>query len=99
MPSPSPSLSEALQRVRKALRVSQLELALQLGISQRHVSFVENGRSRPSRELLIAWLRALEAPLVLSNEALLSAGYAPAYTWGSWTIPGWPMHNRPSTNC
>lgn len=87
MPSPSPSLSEALQRVRKARRVSQLELALQLGISQRHVSFVENGRSRPSRELLIAWLRALDAPLVLSNEALLTAGYAPAYTMGQLDDP------------
>lgn len=49
-------------------------------MSQRHVSFVESGRSRPSRELLIGWLQVLEAPLALSNEALLAAGYAPAYS-------------------
>lgn len=53
-----------------------MELALQLGISQRHVSFVETGRSLPSRNLLIAWLRALDAPLALSNAAMLAAGHA-----------------------
>jgi transcriptional regulator with XRE-family HTH domain len=83
----SPSLREALQRARKARRISQLELAMQLGVSQRHVSFVESGRSRPSRELLIAWLRALDAPLAHSNEALLTAGYAPAYTEGQLDDP------------
>jgi transcriptional regulator with XRE-family HTH domain len=76
----SPSLVETLQRTRRVRRISQLELALQLGVSQRHVSFVENGRSRPSRDLLVAWLQALDAPLALSNEALLAAGYAPAYS-------------------
>ncbi|MGN6151715.1 MAG: helix-turn-helix transcriptional regulator [Lysobacteraceae bacterium] len=75
-----PSLVETLQRFRRARRISQLELALRLGVSQRHVSFVENGRSRPSRDLLVAWLQALDAPLALSNEALLAAGYAPAYS-------------------
>lgn len=78
----SPSFTEILQRVRKARRISQLELALRLGVSQRHVSFVESGRSRPSRELLVAWLQALDTPLALSNEALLAAGYAPAYSEG-----------------
>jgi transcriptional regulator with XRE-family HTH domain len=76
----SPSLVKTLQRTRKVRRISQLELALQLGVSQRHVSFVENGRARPSRDLLVAWLQALDAPLALSNEALLAAGYAPAYS-------------------
>lgn len=75
-----PSLVKTLQRTRKVRRISQLELSLRLGVSQRHVSFVENGRARPSRELLVAWLRALDAPLALSNEALLAAGYAPAYS-------------------
>jgi transcriptional regulator with XRE-family HTH domain len=58
--------------------VSQLGLSLRLGVSQRHVSFVERGRARPSRELLAAWLEELGAPLVLRNEAMLQAGYAPA---------------------
>ncbi len=74
------SLVKTLQRTRKVRRISQLELALRLGVSQRHVSFVENGRARPSRDLLVAWLQALDAPLALSNEALLAAGYAPAYS-------------------
>lgn len=75
-----PSLVKTLQRTRKVRRISQLELSLRLGVSQRHVSFVENGRARPSRDLLVAWLQALDAPLAVSNEALLAAGYAPAYS-------------------
>jgi transcriptional regulator with XRE-family HTH domain len=72
-------LPETLRQARQAQRLSQLELSLRLGVSQRHVSFVEGGRARPSRELLLAWLQELNAPLVLRNEALLQAGYAPAY--------------------
>jgi transcriptional regulator with XRE-family HTH domain len=72
-------LIEILRSVRASRRVSQLELALSLGVSQRHVSFVESGRARPSRELLLAWLRELETPLEHRNAALLAAGYAPAY--------------------
>lgn len=72
-------LPDTLQRARQACRVSQLELALRLGVSQRHVSFVETGRARPSRELLTRWLGELDTPLALRNAALLQAGYAPAY--------------------
>jgi DNA-binding XRE family transcriptional regulator len=46
------TLPATLQRARKARRLSQLELALQLAVSQRHVSFVESGRAKPSRDLL-----------------------------------------------
>lgn len=70
---------ETLRRLRKARRLSQLELSLQLGVSQRHVSFVESGRAKPSRELLMAWLQELDTPLVLRNEIMLQAGYAPIY--------------------
>ena len=73
------SLPDTLKQVRKARRLSQLELSLRLNVSQRHISFVESGRARPSRELLLAWLQALETPLVVRNEALLQAGYAPVY--------------------
>jgi transcriptional regulator with XRE-family HTH domain len=73
------SLPQTLQQARKARRLSQLELSLRMGVSQRHVSFVETGRAKPSRELLLAWLAELEAPLVLRNAALLQAGYAPVY--------------------
>lgn len=73
------SLQSTLQQVRKARRVSQLELSMRLGISQRHVSFVERGRARPSRALLLAWLQALDTPMALRNKAMLDAGFAPAY--------------------
>ena len=50
-----------------------------MGVSQRHLSFVESGRAKPSRALLLAWLQALDAPLALQNQALLQAGFAPAF--------------------
>jgi transcriptional regulator with XRE-family HTH domain len=74
------TLPITLQQARKAKRLSQLELSMRLTVSQRHVSFVESGRAKPSRELLIAWLHALDAPLVVRNAAMLQAGYAPAYS-------------------
>ncbi len=69
-----------LQKLRRNCRVSQLELSLCLGVSQRHISFVESGRARPSRDLLAAWLQELSAPLFVCNEAMLQAGYAPVYS-------------------
>ena len=80
MPNETPPLRRALVAARKARRLSQLQLALRLGVSQRHVSFVESGRAAPSRELLAGWLHELEAPLVVRNEAMLQAGYAPVYS-------------------
>ncbi|MGQ0709113.1 MAG: MmyB family transcriptional regulator [Rhodoferax sp.] len=76
-------MSHTLKTARQERRWSQLELALRMGVSQRHVSFVESGRARPSRELLHAWLRELDAPLALRNDAMLQAGYAPLYAQGS----------------
>ena len=73
------TLPITLQQARKARRLTQLELSMRVGVSQRHVSFVESGRSKPSRSLLMAWLHELDAPLVVRNAALLQAGYAPAY--------------------
>ncbi len=74
-----PSLRDTLQTARKSKRISQLELALRIGVSQRHVSFVESGRAQPSRELLLSWLHELQAPLALRNVALQQAGFAPVY--------------------
>jgi transcriptional regulator with XRE-family HTH domain len=74
------SLTATLQQARKVKRISQLELSLRMGVSQRHVSFVESGRAKPSRDLLISWLAQLEAPLVMRNAAMLQAGFAPAYS-------------------
>ena len=77
--SPPESLQNTLQTARKSKRLSQLELALRMGVSQRHVSFVESGRAQPSRELLLSWLHELQAPLALRNVALQQAGFAPVY--------------------
>ena len=79
MDTPPTSLRETLQTARKSKRLSQLELALRMGVSQRHVSFVESGRAQPSRELLLTWLHELQAPLALRNVALQQAGFAPVY--------------------
>ena len=64
-------------RVRR--RRSQMDLAHEVGVSPRHLSFVETGRSRPSPELLLALADRLEVPLRDRNVLLLAAGYAPRY--------------------
>jgi transcriptional regulator with XRE-family HTH domain len=79
METASPTLCDTLQTARTSRRISQLELALRMGVSQRHVSFVETGRAQPSRALLLSWLHELQAPLALRNVALQQAGFAPVY--------------------
>jgi transcriptional regulator with XRE-family HTH domain len=59
---------------------SQLDLSLDTGISQRHLSFVESGRSAPSRDLLMIVSETLDIPLRERNVLLLASGYAPVYT-------------------
>ncbi len=60
-------------------RLSQLDLASEAGVSARHLSFVETGRSKPSPELLLTLARHLEVPLREQNDLLLAAGYAPRH--------------------
>jgi transcriptional regulator with XRE-family HTH domain len=69
----------ALRAWRGCRRVSQLELALRAGTTQRHVSFIEGGRSLPGRAMVVRLAEALEVPLRERNTLLLAAGYAPAY--------------------
>jgi transcriptional regulator with XRE-family HTH domain len=64
---------------RRRRRMSQLDLALTAGVSARHVSFVENGRARPSVEMLLQLATVLDVPLRDRNALLLAAGYAPLY--------------------
>ncbi len=80
MTTPTLALTETLRQARKTQRLSQLELSMRMGVSQRHVSCVESGRARASRELLMRWLQALEVPLPVRNAAMLQAGYAPVYS-------------------
>jgi transcriptional regulator with XRE-family HTH domain len=72
-------VGRALREWRNRRRMSQLELSLEAGISTRHLSFVETGRSQPGRELLLCILRELEVPYREQNRLLLAAGHAPAY--------------------
>jgi transcriptional regulator with XRE-family HTH domain len=68
-----------LSRWRKARRISQLDLALDAGVSSRHLSFVETGRARPSREMVLRLCAALDVPLRERNLLLLAAGFAPVH--------------------
>jgi transcriptional regulator with XRE-family HTH domain len=73
-----------LRRWRGLRGVSQLELALDTGISQRHLSFIESGRSTPSRQTLTGIVQSLEVPLRERNSIFLAAGFAPAYSEAPW---------------
>jgi transcriptional regulator with XRE-family HTH domain len=64
--------------------VSQIDLALRAGTTQRHLSFIESGRSTPGRAMVIRLAESLEIPLRERNMLLLSAGYAPAYQESRW---------------
>ncbi len=70
---------EHLRHWRQHRRLSQLELSAQADISARHLSFVETGRSLPSREVVLRLSDRLEIPLRERNTMLMAAGYAPMY--------------------
>jgi transcriptional regulator with XRE-family HTH domain len=74
--SPAGSL---LREWRTRRRVSQLELSNETGVSTRHLSFIETGRARPSREMVMRLAACLELPLRERNSLLLAAGHAPEY--------------------
>jgi transcriptional regulator with XRE-family HTH domain len=82
-PMPSP-VGALLRQWRDTRGRSQLELAMDMGVSQRHVSFIESGRSSPSRALLLGVANALDVPLRDRNALLLAAGYAPMYAEPAW---------------
>src|SRR5690349_25096264 len=72
-------VGELLRTWRERRRLSQLELAGAADISARHISFLETGRSVPSRGMLLRLAERLQIPLRERNALLLSAGYAPMY--------------------
>lgn len=78
-PGSDSGFGPALRRWRNERRLSQLELALSAGVSQRHVSFVESGRSRPSRDMVLQLAEAMDLPLRQRNQLLVTAGFAPTY--------------------
>ncbi|HCY84674.1 MAG TPA: XRE family transcriptional regulator [Desulfobacteraceae bacterium] len=73
------SFGDLLRAFRKKNRISQLDLALDIDISSRHLSFVETGKSNPSRNLVLKIADNLKLPFRQRNALLLSAGYAPAF--------------------
>src|SRR3954462_617983 len=73
------SAGELLREWRERRRLSQMDLALEAGVSTRHLSFVETGRSAPSREMVLRLAEHLELPLRERNHLLLAAGFAPVY--------------------
>jgi transcriptional regulator with XRE-family HTH domain len=76
--APQP-FGEHLRQWRQRRRMSQLDLAHEAEISTRHLSFVETGRSAPSREMVLRLAERLQVPLRERNAMLMAAGYAPMY--------------------
>ncbi len=81
-------VGELLREWRDRRRISQLDLAISADISTRHLSFVETGRSKPSRDMVLRLGEHLDVPLRERNRLLLAAGYAPAYTETALGDPG-----------
>jgi transcriptional regulator with XRE-family HTH domain len=80
-------LGDLLRHWRRERGKSQLELALDAMTTPRHVSFVETGRSQPSRQMVVRLARALDIPLRERNGLLLAAGYAPLYAASALDAP------------
>jgi transcriptional regulator with XRE-family HTH domain len=77
-PRASP-VGQLIKQWRERRRLSQLSLAVDAEISTRHLSFIETGRSQPSRDMVLLLARALEVPPRGRNDLLAAAGYAPVY--------------------
>src|SRR5262245_20032177 len=73
------SFGELLRSWRAARGISQLDLGLDAGVSARHICFIETGRAKPSREMVIILATVLDVPLRERNALLHAAGYAPFY--------------------
>ncbi len=75
----SEGFPQLLRSWRLKRRLSQLALALESGVSQRHLSFLESGRARPSRSMILQLSETLDVPLRERNDWLLAAGFAPVF--------------------
>ncbi|MEM1264249.1 MAG: helix-turn-helix transcriptional regulator [Pseudomonadota bacterium] len=79
MSEPAPTFPTVCRHWRRYRKLSQLELALAANVSQRHVSWLETGRSQPSRQMVTRLAEAMEVPLRERNVLLQAAGFAPLY--------------------
>lgn len=77
--SPALSFGDLFRSWREARNLSQLGLATEAEISQKHLSFIESGRATPSRGMVLRLAEHLDIPLRARNALLLAAGYAPVY--------------------
>jgi transcriptional regulator with XRE-family HTH domain len=75
----APSAGALLREWRERRNLTQREVALQSAVSARHLSFIETGRARPSREMVLHLAERLDVPLRERNRLLLAAGFAPAF--------------------
>jgi transcriptional regulator with XRE-family HTH domain len=82
-PSGNP-LGNLLRHWRSVRGRNQLDLSIETGVSQRHISFIESGRSIPSRQTLLEIAQVLDVPLRERNTLLLNAGYAPVFSEAAW---------------
>lgn len=82
--APATELGILLRYWRDMRGKSQLELSLDTGVSQRHISFIESGRSVPGRLTLMDIAQSLDIPLRDRNSLLLASGYAPMYSESAW---------------
>src|ERR687884_585425 len=76
---PGSAVGRILRQWRTTRGMSQLDLAMQAGFSARHVSFIETGRTQPSRQALLVLAETLEVPLRERNRLLEAGGYAQVY--------------------
>ncbi len=72
--------SEFLKDWRKCRRLSQLDLAIEANVSARHISFLETGRSQPSKDMIIHLAEIMDIPVDARNQMLRAVGFAPRYT-------------------
>jgi transcriptional regulator with XRE-family HTH domain len=73
------TVGDLLREWRQRRRLTQMELSFDAEVSSKHLSFVESGRARPSREMILRLAERLDVPLRERNAMLLAAGYAPVF--------------------
>lgn len=91
---PGTELGALLRHWRDTRRRSQFDLSIDTGVSQRHISFIESGRSAPGRQTLLDIAQALDIPLRDRNTLLLAAGFAPLYSEAAWNTQEMQGINR-----